>query len=136
MVFRLLLGVVLLSLSACGVQSQQTPEPHETERISRLAEQLGTQQTFDSRTRMTNPAPDGRILLSWINRRRDTLNGSLRPTLRPATTNPGSIRATLAWEREALRADAAAVEACMNRTMDEAANDVELVVNDFSPSRC
>ena len=91
--FRLLLGAVLPVLAGCGVQSQQTPEPHETDRISRLVEKLGTQRTYNSQTLTTNPEPDGRVLMRWIERRRATLAKTLPLSQLPALTNLGSVSA-------------------------------------------
>lgn len=90
-----------IMLAGCGVQSQQTPEPHETDRIQALAEELGTQRSWDRKTGSPNPEPDGRVLLSWAERRKRTLDGTVRLTELPALQNPGKIEATLKWEREA-----------------------------------
>lgn len=97
--------LVTLLLPACGVQNQQTPEPHERDRIAHLVEQLGTQRTYNSKTLAMNPEPDGYVLMRWIERREATLNRTLRPTQRPANINPGAISATLAWERAAEEAE-------------------------------
>ncbi len=102
---RPLLGMALLTLAACGVRGQQTPEPHETERINHLVEQLGTQRTYNRQTLIMNPEPDGRILLRWIDRRKATLDGTLVRYQLPAPNNPGTIGAALAWERAAEQAE-------------------------------
>lgn len=103
------LAVILagtLLLVGCGAEYQQTPEPNEMERVNELVEQLGTTRTYNSKTLLLNPEPDGRILMGWIDRRRATLDQKLPFTSLPALNNPGIIRATLAWERETRKSEA------------------------------
>jgi hypothetical protein len=87
------------ALAACGAQGQQTPEPHETERIKALIDQLGTQRSYNSKTLIMNPDPDGVVLNRWLRRRQATLDGTLSLSDLPATSNPGSIADTIAWEQ-------------------------------------
>ena len=96
-------AALLLSfaLSACGVHAQQTPEPNETTKVNALVEMLGTQRTWNSRTMLPDPEPDGLVLQSWMERRASTLAGTVGLIKVPALTNPGPINATLAWERAA-----------------------------------
>lgn len=95
---------LLVAATGCTA-NQRTPEPHETERVEELITELGTTYSYDSETLLPNRAPDGRILQSWIGRRRDTLDGTLAEWKTPADFNPGSIAATLAWERRAMSED-------------------------------
>lgn len=102
---RGLIVAASLLFASCGVQAQTTPEPNETERINTLARQLGIQRTYDRRTLVANPDPDGLVLLRWIERRRATLDHTLQLNQLPALTNPGSVSATLAWERRTENAE-------------------------------
>lgn len=95
--------IILLAgaaLAGCGAQGQQTPAPHETERISALIDQLGTQRSYNSNSLIINPDPDGIVLKRWLDRRQATLDGTLTLADLPARSNPGSIADTLAWEHE------------------------------------
>lgn len=90
-------------LASCGVAYQQTPEPNETERVDEIVAALGTEQTYNSETLLWNAKPDGLILRDWMERRKATLDGTLRPDKLPALSNPGSISDTLEWERATSR---------------------------------
>lgn len=107
---RLLIFEAAVLLAGCGVKSQRTPEPNETDRVDQLVEQLGTDRTYNSHTLIMSPEPDGRVLMEWISRRKATLDGTLGKYQTPAN-NPGSISATLAWERDTERAESDAAAA-------------------------
>lgn len=96
----------LILFAACGQTSQRTPEPDETEKVNALVEQLGTDLTYNSKTLLMNPEADGRTLARWIDRRRSTLDGTLRLSEIPAVENPGTVEDTLEWERKAREIEA------------------------------
>lgn len=100
---RRLISVLFMTLAGCGVAYQQTPEPNETERVNGIVAALGTEQTYNSETLLWNARPDGLVLRSWMERRKATLDGTLRPDKLPALSNPGSISDTLEWERATSR---------------------------------
>lgn len=108
----------LLFLGACGANNQQTPEPQETERVNALVEKLGVQRSYNSQTSVMNAEPDGRVLMSWMDRRQATLAGTLPLSKLPASTNPGTIQATLEWERKAQRAESGNSNALANYMLD------------------
>ncbi|WP_419826905.1 hypothetical protein [Sphingomonas sp.] len=99
-----LLAVSML-LSACGLKSERTPEPSETQRVADLINRLGTDRSYNSRTLLWNPDPDGLVLSAWLARRTATLNGNLAWDQFPASINPGSIGATLTWEQQTEKAE-------------------------------
>lgn len=117
-IFELLGLAGLLLIGGCGVEAQQMPEPHETKRVEEVVSALGVQRTYDSRTLLPNPTPDGLVLMHWIERRRATLNRALPLTLLPALINPGTVGATLEWEREAARAESGVGDAVVEYMLD------------------
>jgi hypothetical protein len=106
-------------VSACGTKSERTPEPSDTQRTADLIDRLGTDRSYNSRTLLWNPEPDGRILSAWSTRRAATLNGRLNWDQLPASTNPGSVGATLAWERQTEK-----TENALNAGYDEYSADL------------
>lgn len=108
----------LLFLLGCGAEYQQTPEPKEAERVNELVQKLGVQRSWNAKTLAPNPKPDGLVLMQWMDRRKATLNGTLPLTQLPAVRNPGSVGATLAWERHAEEEEAETGQALTNYMLD------------------
>lgn len=111
---RRLTILIALMLAGCGVQYQQTPEPDETDRVDAIAEELGTQLTYNSKTLTMNPEPEGLLFRRWVHRRAETLDGELPVYKLPALQNPGTVKATLEWERETARKEASATKGWMD----------------------